>query len=903
MSGKSECLKKKEQLERDINSYTLAIDAQRQFTEDELEYFDELEFPDDQDEEIMWDQIEENDKRIKEYEQKVAHLKEELDILGEYCPEEEEVETDTETTSGSPEDGKNVDNAGTEKEPPPPLLEFDEGDKNDRLWSGHLATNADAAKKLDSLRKSYAKNGGIKGFEVPWDWRLGNAYTYSESIGNHMPKGAEWVGSPSIMNVNTLIRFGHVASKHHHSLLLDNEGNHSFKTGGLSRAVVRWDSIDNKDYGKGEDGGGRNVVYLSQGDKEKYGVGGNQDVFEDSSSALYVESEDENQEIWEATKKDVQFDGKPLLDPAEVTVDKIEDSPKQNDPNNKDFWYNYFGWVECADAPGSKNKLWVLQVHCQKNKDGTGSSIGGDMAAEDKASLKKRMATDNAKIDAQVKRVWKSKGFVIVKRFLIEDTLEAVNTEPLEPTFENLTNIENFSGKEQFIYKWTDFLYSKNFGIVPNNYLITLRRYPMPALDNGAIFGQETSLKTVLPISTMVCWAGEVEGNPLADILGVSWKLNWKDISSETTPVQGQEQGADSGPFKGVSKWLGVASAASGGGNFGAISGWDDQRAKFDPYEGGQYANRVYGPVNSIIKTKAREQGIESAHPITLKFNYSLKSIGGVNPKAAMLDIFANSLAMTYNNADFWGGANRYFPNKPQYPFPGKKKGQEAWYSGDVTGFIDSIGQQLTETVTGLAGTLKDLMNNPKAALKKLAEGASSVFMASKSKENRPEILKFKALLTGDPIGEWHLTVGNPFNPIVMIGNLVVMDTKVLFSNQLGNDDFPEDMTIEIQLDHARPRDKGDLESMFNRGEGRLHYAPFGQANDLWNTASSTSNSKIDSSWNRDGSDAGDGIGKTPPTNANGSVDSAVSNTGKLYGESSKQAFALSSKMGFKSAE
>ena len=79
------------------------------------------------------------------------------------------------------------------------------------------------------------------------------------------------------------------------------------------------------------------------------------------------------------------------------------------------------------------------------------------------------------------------------------------------------------------------------------------------------------------------------------------------------------------------------------------------------------------------------------------------------------------------------------------------------------------------------------------------------------------------SVLTGMPTGEWHLVVGNPCNPIAMIGNLICDNLKIDFGDVLGPDDFPTELTATISLKMARPRERGEIESMFNRGEGRLY--------------------------------------------------------------------------------
>jgi hypothetical protein len=78
-------------------------------------------------------------------------------------------------------------------------------------------------------------------------------------------------------------------------------------------------------------------------------------------------------------------------------------------------------------------------------------------------------------------------------------------------------------------------------------------------------------------------------------------------------------------------------------------------------------------------------------------------------------------------------------------------------------------------------------------------------------------------MLSGYPTGEWHLTVGNPLNPLAMMGNIVCNNVKINFNDELGPDDFPTEMTVSLQLMPGRQRHRGDWESMLNRGNGRLY--------------------------------------------------------------------------------
>lgn len=83
-----------------------------------------------------------------------------------------------------------------------------------------------------------------------------------------------------------------------------------------------------------------------------------------------------------------------------------------------------------------------------------------------------------------------------------------------------------------------------------------------------------------------------------------------------------------------------------------------------------------------------------------------------------------------------------------------------------------------------------------------------------------------KALLTGEPTGNWHMTVGNPLNPILVIGNLICTKMDVQFGEEIGPDDFPLEMKVTYTLEHAMARDNAAIQSMFNRGAGKIYKLP-----------------------------------------------------------------------------
>jgi hypothetical protein len=81
--------------------------------------------------------------------------------------------------------------------------------------------------------------------------------------------------------------------------------------------------------------------------------------------------------------------------------------------------------------------------------------------------------------------------------------------------------------------------------------------------------------------------------------------------------------------------------------------------------------------------------------------------------------------------------------------------------------------------------------------------------------------------------------IGNPLKPIAMVGNLICEGFDMEYGDQLGIDDFPTELKFVVKLKSARGRDKGDVESIFNNGLGRIYYPPDGSL-DLGNLSAST---------------------------------------------------------------
>ena len=68
---------------------------------------------------------------------------------------------------------------------------------------------------------------------------------------------------------------------------------------------------------------------------------------------------------------------------------------------------------------------------------------------------------------------------------------------------------------------------------------------------------------------------------------------------------------------------------------------------------------------------------------------------------------------------------------------------------------------------------------------------------------------------------------------------------KIKLNSVLGPDDFPTEMTATYTLKPARQKHRGDFESMFNRGNGRLYLGKVNYSDESKN-ANITAQSKQD---------------------------------------------------------
>lgn len=442
--------------------------------------------------------------------------------------------------------------------------------------------------------------------------------------------------------------------------------------------------------------------------------------------------------------------------------------------------------------------------------------------------------------------------------------------ESLENSISNCTvnNLVRLSRKPTSIlgnakYKYADFMYCKELGM-PNNHLITLRRFAIPVGDNIyhnlRATDADKNMNSGPDIGRMLCYFGG-EDNKLEDILSFSFSSKYEEMKAEIAQNNSQEDSQQS--FLGMimntmsPDYNKNVLASTAGGN--SVVDWVISKAlpgsgvnapwyaSNDVALGRNYdKHKIYEPKNTIRTMQMYDGQLTFNHEFTLVFSYKLRGYDNINPKVAMLDLIGNILTTTYNNGSFWGGKNEILGAQPNVAgwakankmIDGAFDGLGEFLSGlgngttDLSSILGNISNLGAQFVGGLTDNVKDLMSGGLAGMAgKVMDMMKSVGIQDsvkgilKNRLGRPQIYQFNSLLTGDNTGMWHVTIGNPLNPIACIGNLYVSNVKMNTFGPLGLDDFPTELKVEVTLAHARPRDSVNIQKMFTKG-GMSIYIP-----------------------------------------------------------------------------
>ena len=406
-------------------------------------------------------------------------------------------------------------------------------------------------------------------------------------------------------------------------------------------------------------------------------------------------------------------------------------------------------------------------------------------------------------------------------------------------------------------YRYQDFMYCKDLGKIPNNRLITLRRFPVPIGDN--IYDENVC--GVSDIGRMITWFDN-DDNKLENICKYNYRASWEKFTAEIDYQDSQDK--DKGLVGSLAHFLSPTNNQLIEQGFSQKANIFSQTLKtilpnfattsldeeyYDTTTLKNYdKHKLYEPANRIKEMYKYDGNLEFNQEITLVFRYVLRSYDNINPRAAMMDLLGNIMTVTYIKGKFWGGENHIIGGGNRSVYDKADKMIEEGF--DALGGIWKRLSNATWDLDALMSWASNMLDQGKAAAQRILNGAqkqaenldhqqvmdkikamdkefhwtSALKGLLKNQLGRPAIYAFNSILTGENNGLWHLTIGNPRNPIMSIGNLIIdSPAEIQHYGPLGLDDFPTEMSVTVTLKPQRARDRIDIERMYTKGRTGIY--------------------------------------------------------------------------------
>jgi hypothetical protein len=408
---------------------------------------------------------------------------------------------------------------------------------------------------------------------------------------------------------------------------------------------------------------------------------------------------------------------------------------------------------------------------------------------------------------------------------------------------------KGFLGRET--YDYSDFMYCKHLGKMSNNYLITLRRFPVPVDDYISSMGITDDVRSnknfqsqnVQSVGCLVTWMG-TPGNEMSNLLKYTVSMPFKPQEAEWQ--DGADADSQTKTFNGIAAMFDGAyrkqyMSGHAGGAANVVLGRFFPNIDAPPYSvrdfhASQDKNKVYGPVDAIKSTYMRsEEGLKFDQDITVTFDYELRSYNGINGRQAFLDLLSNILMVTYSTGTFWGGGykgtgahqNNIFTNLNLFKA-----------NGGVSDYINAIAKDYTTVSASIGNIFPKTLGEAVAAVKNAFNQLGGMIIAGHlNKFGRPHKVMLNSLLSPAPVGFWHLTIGNPHHPIMSIGNMILKQTTIEHYGPLGLDDFPTGIKVTCELTRGKPRDVRDIEKLYMHGNDRIYHSMGPKVFDMYTNA------------------------------------------------------------------
>ena len=392
--------------------------------------------------------------------------------------------------------------------------------------------------------------------------------------------------------------------------------------------------------------------------------------------------------------------------------------------------------------------------------------------------------------------------------------------------------------------------------------------------------GKDDPMSSVGDVGRMITWF-DTDDNKLSDIMSYEYEASWKKLDAKIQQLDSQEDDEGRGIAGKIINNLspgynlGTAHGINSGGLLGKLMNSMGIGASTHEYQHNDVAlgrnydnNKVYSPKDTIQDTHIYEGKLSFKHEFTLNFSYKLRAYDNINPKSAFLDLLGNILTVTYRKGTFWGGKSEILGAKPNKAGWQKynnildglsKAGGDLWknifhlegantdsllsalsqFNGALLDIVKSAGLYIGSMANNALQSAKDFLSGNMTAsevgdkikngAQKAAKGVQKLNLGQamigsiNNKLGRPALYAFDSLLTGAKVGIWHVTIGNPKNPIATFGNLILTNAKITHSGPLGFDYFPTELHVSVSLKHAMSRDATEISKMYTKGQNGIY--------------------------------------------------------------------------------
>jgi len=363
--------------------------------------------------------------------------------------------------------------------------------------------------------------------------------------------------------------------------------------------------------------------------------------------------------------------------------------------------------------------------------------------------------------------------------------------------------IEKLNYINQMRISSADIAYLTELGVYPVNRLVILRRYA----ENVTVPHNLNDLDDdIEPISTVIGWVSPEDEK----LFSITFKEKWETTTDMFWDTIAEAVKQDTG--------ISLKSAVP-------VPGWAQSFLfKFLTDAGLAPKNweKGYIPIGDpdvLKESSTREtnsQGLDSQFSFTLKTSYEQKYINGVDPGSAMIDIINNTLRMGTSDMKYILGGE-FIKNFANIITEGRVADWTKKIKELAIIFMNTLKVMIGENIEKAAASAN--FTSTSTGTTQGGFNIEDAFTAAIRRFRWP-LKGSLGVTSGIHTTPWHLTVGNPLNPIISIANILV-DGELSFGNELGFNDMPTKIDVTFNINLSRSLGKNEIIQILDNTYGR----------------------------------------------------------------------------------